>query len=128
LNYYFRSSLALTSEFFEWNKLDDRLIFSHLAGIGLFNTVWIEVEGSAGEISNYVSNNGAIIYNNPVSTEMQLGTSFIIPFIKSGVTITLRYFYFRNKSSFITSLYDAYNTNIIDYHEHLISGGLSWKL
>ncbi len=127
LNYYLRSSLSLSSEYSGWDKLDDRWIFSQMAGAGLFNAVWIEVEGARGDMRNYVSNNGAIIYNSPVITKSQLGASLIVPFIKPGITITLRYYCFKNQSSFITSLYDAYNTNIIDYYEHLFSGGLSWK-
>lgn len=127
LNFYLQSEAALTSEFLGWEKLYKRWIFSQSAGVGLFNAVWIELEGTAGEMKNYVSNHGAIIYNSPVSTKLQLGSSIIIPLITAGMTITLRYYYFRNESSYITSVYDAYNTNIIGYNEHLISGGLSWK-
>ncbi len=127
LNFYLRSVGALSSEYSGREKLNDRWIFSQLAGTGLFNAVWIEMEGTTGEMKNYVSGNGTIIYNSPVSTKLQLGTSVIIPFIKTGLTITLRYYYFKNESRYITSNYDAYNTNIINYQEHLITGGLSWK-
>ena len=127
LNFYLHSGITLSSEFFEWNKLDDRCIFSQSVGIGLFDAVWIEVEGTAGEMRNYVSNQGAIVYNSPANTRIQLGSSVIIPLITAGMTITLRYYYFRNESSYITSVYDVYHAHIIDYHEHLISGGLSWK-
>ncbi len=117
--------LAITA--FQQNNDKIKLISDVSLGIKIFPKIWLEGFGTYGEMSNYSEKNGFIVNNNPDKITFRCGVSSI--FVFKHFDISLRYQYQEKESSYITyTNTENYITQNVKYQNHLIIGGIKWKL
>ena len=106
-----------------------RIIPELLVGIGIAEKVWLEINGAVGEMSNYLEQNGSIVYNSFSDViQKKVSLSVSVPIADKGSLLYLGGRWTSNQSGFYP--FDpAQNeiTNYITYNTLSIYGGVSWK-
>ena len=106
-----------------------RIIPELLFGFTISGKVWFDLKAAMGEMTNYLENNGTIIYNSfseMIDKKIQL--MITVPVTDKGSIFYVGGKWTANRSEFFPfepSLTDV--TNTIKYNAFSIYGGLSWK-
>jgi hypothetical protein len=106
-----------------------RYIPELMLGFSLSGKIWFDLSASAGEMTNYLENNGSIVFNS-YSEVMTRKFTFImsVPVTDQGSLLYLGARWTANRSQFQPT--DPARTEIInpfEYNALAIYGGISWK-
>ena len=106
-----------------------RFIPELLVGYAISERVWLELNGSMGEMSNYLERNGSIVYNSfSDAIRKKLTFTVSVPVTEKGSLLYLGGRWTSSESTFYAS--DPVQneiTNSITYNALSIYGGISWK-
>lgn len=134
LSYYPLGNLNLYSTskaYYHFPALDfneGRFIFFQELGFKAFSNLWIELWISEGLIENFAGNSGFLVYNDLSVITRQYGANLIIPIIKQGMELSLRFRHSAQESSFVpVQLEEGINLNTIKVNHNTITGGVKWK-
>jgi hypothetical protein len=106
-----------------------RLIPEFHAGIAIAQKVWFDFNGAFGEMTNYLEQNGSVVYNSfSESVQQKAGLTVSIPLTGKGSLIYLGARWTAHQSNFYP-FYPASGevANSIKYNTLSIYGGVSWK-
>ncbi|MCK4747631.1 MAG: hypothetical protein KAT15_11365 [Bacteroidales bacterium] len=121
---YMNSQYEMTEGYGEF-----RIIPELQLGFSISEKVWFDLNATAGEISNYLENNGSIVYNSFSETiDKKAKLSISIPVSDKGSLLFLGGRWTSNRSEFYAL--DATQTGILNtlkFHTLSFYGGLSWK-
>lgn len=104
-----------------------RILLNQEIGGKLGNHLWIEGFGTFGNISNYLSDDGQVVFNEGNLISLRAGTRLIIP-INNKISFRLEYAFSKHKSVFYPNNFEDVTYNPIFYNIHSITGGLIWNL
>jgi len=127
LNLYEATTITRHLDYFEESLIEDRLVINQLIGFKIFNHLWIELEGYFGDLSNFNTDNGSIVFNSPDKTNGLFGGRFIIPIGKKNTQLNLSYYYMQNESVFYPDDTTLPHYNNISFSSNLITGGIKWN-
>ena len=129
LNLYAGSVLNSQYEKFPEREEVIRFIPEMLLGFGISEKVWVDLKAGMGEMTNYLENNGMIVYNSYSEViEKKIKLSLSIPVTESGSMFYLGGIWTSNRSDFYP--FDPNMTeevNSIHYNAISIYGGLLWR-
>jgi len=128
LNLYTVSKISHQSEFYQNKQIRQHFIFDQVVGIKLFNPLWIEMNGTFGDITNYTDKGGLVIYNEMNRIKSRMALNLIVPIIDKGLEFYVMYEYQENESYFnstTTTTLDFFNS--INYSMQNLTGGIKWK-
>ncbi len=106
-----------------------RLIPEFHAGFAIAQKVWLDFNGAFGEMTNYLEQNGSVVFNSfSESVQQKAGLTVSIPFAEKGSLIYLGARWTAHQSNFYP-FYPASGevSNSIKYNTLSIYGGVSWK-
>lgn len=127
LNLYAVSTASFQRELYSNRKYNDELIFNQLIGLKTLNFLWFEGHITFGNLSNFVTNDGASVFNGIGIIKQNFGGRAIV-LINPKLNFKISYTYSQIESSFIESLNVDKKHNPIEYNNHSITGGLVWNL
>ena len=128
LNLYTVSKISHQSEFYQNKQIRQHFIFDQVVGIKLFNPLWIEMNGTFGDITNYTDKGGLVIYNEMNRIKSRMAMNLIVPIIDKGLEFYVRYEYQENESYFnstTSTTLDFFNP--INYSMQNLTGGIKWN-
>lgn len=129
LNLYSATKISHQNNYDQSNLVNDHFIFNQLFGFRVFNHLWVELNGTFGEVSNYQDLGGTVIYNDVNPINYKLGLAFIIPLTNRGVELMVLYNYMETESLFFTYNNEFIeNNNAIKHTIHSITGGIKWNI
>jgi len=106
-----------------------RIIPELLFGFSISEKVWFDLKAAMGEMTNYLENNGMIVYNSfSEITDKKIQLMITVPFTDKGSVFYLGGKWTVNRSKFHPfdpNLTDV--TNTVKYNALSLYGGLSWK-
>jgi hypothetical protein len=99
-------------------------------GFAMAEKVWLDLNAAMGEMTNYLENNGAIVYNSfSEYNDKKLQFTLTIPVSKKGSLLYLGGRWTETRSEYSTFDPEApEDLNTITYDAFSFYGGLSWKL
>jgi len=106
-----------------------RMIPEVHAGVSIAQKVWLGLNGAFGDMTNYLEQNGSIVFNSFSDIiQKKVGLTISVPLTEKGSLVYLGGRWTEHKSNFYP-LYPANNdiSNSITYNAISIYGGLSWK-
>ncbi len=129
LNFYAGAFLNGQYEFSEGREGVIRIIPELLFGFAIAEKVWIDLNGAFGEMTNYLENNGMIVFNSFSEViNKKIKCSVIFPFTEKGSNFYVGGIWSAHSSEFYPiEPVTSETTNIITYNAYSIYGGLSWK-
>ncbi|MDD2197920.1 MAG: hypothetical protein PHE03_07760 [Bacteroidales bacterium] len=127
LNLYAVSTASFQRELYSNNTHNDELIYNQLIGFKTLKFLWLEGHITFGNLSNFVANDGASVFNGIGTIKQSFGSRAIL-LISPKLNFKISYTYSQIESSFIESLNVAKKHNHIKYKNHSITGGLVWNL
>ncbi|MDY0199552.1 MAG: hypothetical protein RBR40_01050 [Tenuifilaceae bacterium] len=127
LNLYAVSTASFQRELYSNSTHNDRLIFNQLIGFKTLDYLWLEGHITLGNITNFVANNGASVFNG-IGTIKQMGGARAIVVINPKLNLKISYTYTQIESHFIESMNVDKKHNPIEYNNYSITGGLVWNL
>jgi len=125
LNLYTNSILSWQQENIS-GKATQRFILQQEIGGRIFKYLWMEGYGIFGNVHNFMSADGQIVYNNINTMKLKLGARLIIP-VNNRMKFNLGYGYSVNESVYIPEEPDEYIYNKTEYFNHSITGGFIWN-
>ncbi|MDP4267353.1 MAG: hypothetical protein Q8880_07960 [Bacteroidota bacterium] len=123
LNYFI--STSLTSHL---QKKVLRVVVEEKVGMKLFSRLWFDAFITYGDMLNYVEANASLVYNMADIMKYKTGISLTFS-ISSNIEFSFHYQYVNLLSKFL--YYEnavPIKTQINNYHNNLLIGGLKWKL
>lgn len=106
-----------------------RLIPEMQFGFSISEKVWFDLNGTFGDMTNYLENNGMIVYNSfSEFIEKKIKLSISIPVTKKGSMLYMGGRWTSNRSEFFpfepesTGITNTYIYNVLSFY-----GGISWK-
>ena len=106
-----------------------RIIPEFMFGFTIAEKVWIDMNGSMGDMANYHENNGMIVHNSFTEViEKKIKLSLSIPITEGKSMFYIGGIWTSNRSDFSASDPDRTDvSNSIYYNAISIYGGLTWK-
>ncbi len=129
LNLYAGGFINGQYEFSEGREGMIRIVPELLFGFAIAEKVWIDLNASLGEITNYLEGNGMIVYNSFSEViHKKIKCSLVFPFTEKGSSFYVGGIWSAHSSEFyaIEPVFTEL-TNTISYNAYSIYGGLSWK-
>lgn len=130
LNLYAGAYLNTQYEYKEQDKGVLRVIPEAHLGFAIKGKVWIDLNGAMGEMTNYLENNGSIVYNSYAEyNDKKVQLTLSLPFSERGSLLYLGGRWTASRSeynSFDSGAPDDLNT--LTYNALSIFGGISWNL
>lgn len=125
---YFGGKISAGQEPGILNQGDIKIAEGFTAGFSIARKVWFEFSGLAGDLNNYIDNNGLFVYNSADILKSKLSGRIIVPFQKTGLSI----FAGGGMSSYFSEFMPedgsiSSNSNKIKYSSINITGGISWN-
>ncbi|MFA4851917.1 MAG: hypothetical protein WC868_10120 [Bacteroidales bacterium] len=120
--------LYFTSTFFYQQSTKNNLIAEQLIGYKLLPKLWIDVFYTLGHLNNFVEKNAFIVYN--IDDKILSRKSFSLLFVvNKNIELSLRYLNM-TKENIIKEINNKNHLNTFDntFNNHLILGGIKWKL
>jgi tetratricopeptide (TPR) repeat protein len=129
LNLYAGGFLNGQYEFSEGREGLIRIIPELLFGFAIAEKVWIDLNGAFGELTNYLENNGMIVFNSFSEViNKKIKCSVIFPITEKGSNIYVGGIWSTHTSEiYPIEPVTSELTNTIFYNAYSIYGGLSWK-
>ena len=129
LNLYAGGYMNSQYEFRPGRESVIRIIPELMFGFAIAEKMWIDINGSMGEIHNYHENNGMILYNSYLEViEKKIKLSLSIPVTERGSIVYLGGTWTSKRSDFYPSdpsMTEGFNS--IYYNALSIYGGLIWR-
>ena len=126
LNFYTNSVLTFQNQEFANGSVVNRLIINQELGTKVTNFLWLEGYVTFGELENYFTKQGLVVFNRLDKIEQRWGARAI--FLPSPKwKITLDYTNFSNSSSFQSPTTSAQEQNLKKYQLQSLTAILSWK-
>ena len=106
-----------------------RFVYEVLLGFSIKEKIWFDLNGTLGDIANYVESNGQFVYNSYSDIiRKKVKLSISIPVSDRGSLLYLGGRWTSNQSGYIPmGTEQTDQSNIISYNAFSIYGGLSWK-
>lgn len=101
-------------------------VFYQKFGFTIKQKLWIEFYGLFGSIKNYNIDNSEVIFTNDNIIRNNFGSNIIIPVNKLNLYLTLTYNYTKYNSYFM-EFNKGFLDNPVEFHHHLIKGGIKWN-
>jgi len=129
LNLYAGGFLNGQFEFSEGREGMIRIVPELLFGFAIAEKVWVDLNASFGEMTNYLESNGMIVFNSFSEViHQKIKCSVVFPFTEKGSSFYVGGIWSAHSSEFYAiDPVDAEVTNNISYNAYSIYGGLSWK-
>jgi len=111
-----------------------RFIYHQMIGLKVFKGFWAEAFATFGELENYYEKNAYVVYNIPDKILFKWGVDILYK-VNDKVVLTLEYQNLYREGVFLT--YDESEDNLAvyipdyrayTYNNHIIIGGIKWKL
>ena len=100
-----------------------------MVGFRVFNHLWVELNGTIGELSNFQDLYGTVIYNDVNPVNYKLGLALLVPLTNKGVELMVLYNYMEAESLYFPYNDDFIeNNNAIKHTIHSITGGIKWNI
>lgn len=116
---------------YEWSRRDstNRFIPEIFLGWAIREKVWLELNAAAGNMTNYLENNGAVIYNSFSEKIRRKATVTVsVPVSQKGSLLFLGGRWSAGQSQFFAfEPVQQPATNTIEYQTISIYGGITWK-
>jgi len=122
LNLYFNASLIRHQQ-----DSTPNMVFGGLIGKKLSNKIWLEGNVTFGDMNNFTEKNGFVVNNNPDIIKLRAGITPMFIFKKFDIILNYQYqqkqasYFFRNGTGGIKE-------GTFNYQNHLITGGIKWKI
>lgn len=126
LNLYTTSTASFQRENYSSGTHKDEFVFNQLIGFKTLKFLWIEGHITFGNLTNFVANNGASIFNGIGTIKQRVGGRAIV-LINPKINVQLSYTYNQMESYFIESMNVDKKHDPIKYNNHSITGGLVWN-
>lgn len=137
LNWFPRGNLNLYAggfingqyEFSEGRDGMIRIVPELLFGFAIAEKVWVDLNATFGDITNYLESNGMIVYNSFSEViHQKIKCSLVFPFTEKGSSFYVGGKWSAHSSEFYSiDPVESEVTNMISYNAYSIYGGLSWK-
>jgi tetratricopeptide (TPR) repeat protein len=121
LNLYFSSTLTAFSE----NKIRST-VFNQLAGFKTYKNIWLESFVTLGKLNDFTEDNGFIVNNSPGTITFRFGLSPTI--ILKHIDISIHYQFQTEEEKYTTRISNSDIVQNYKYVNHLIIGGIKWKI
>jgi len=98
-------------------------------GFKMLNPLWMELNSTWGELSNFSILDGIVVYNDINPIQYKFGLNLLIPLSKKGIEFLILYEYMG-----VESRYFPYSDALPDlnnptkHHIHSITGGITWNI
>ncbi|MFU8860441.1 MAG: tetratricopeptide repeat protein [Cyclonatronaceae bacterium] len=125
LNLYFITTLVHQNGDLPGQSRADRLIAGQLAGARLLPFLWLEASATLGNMHNFTTHQGLVVYNNNETVTQRYGGSALF-YIGNTWLLRIDYNRFNNESHFITISGTTDQADPISYYTHSLTFGLSW--
>ena len=126
LNFYTFSVFTFQSQEFTNTPSVNRFIFNQEIGAKVTGFLWLEGYGTFGEIENYFTKQGLVVFNRLDKIESRLGMrAIVLP--HPNWKLTLDFSHFSNSSSFQTPSEQTQEQNLKSYQLQSLTAILSWK-
>ena len=125
LNFYTNSIFSWQQETIS-GEAHQRIILQQEIGGRFFKYLWMEGYGIFGNVHNFISADGQVVYNNENTMKLKLGARLIIP-VNNRIKFNLGYGYSVNESVYDLKFPDEYIYNKTKYFNHSITGGFIWN-
>lgn len=126
LNLYSTSIVSYQRETYPNGTKNDEIILSQLVGFKALKFLWFEGFLNKGNLTNFISDNGASVFNGTETIKQRMGARAIV-LINQNLNFQINYTYSLVDSYFIESSNPGAKYNPIEYSNQLISGGLIWN-
>lgn len=127
LNLYAVSTASFQRELYTNSKYNNELIFNQLIGFKTLKSLWLEGYMTFGNLSNFIANDGASVFNGIGTIKQRVGGRAIV-LINPKLSLKISYTYNQTDSYFIERMNVDKKYNPIEYNNHSITGGLVWNL
>ncbi|TDK43466.1 tetratricopeptide repeat protein [Algoriphagus formosus] len=125
LNFYTYSVLSFQNQKLGENPSTNRLIFNQEIGVKLTGFLWLEGYGTFGELENYMTKQGAVVFNRLDQIDQRWGGRLIL-LTRSNWKLTLDFTHFSNSSRFRSFSFSE-EQNQQSYQQKSLTAILSWK-
>ena len=125
LNLYLLTTLTHQNEALPGLSRADRLIAGQLAGAKMLPFLWLEASATFGDMHNFTTQQGLVVYNNNDTVTQRYGGSALI-YIGNTWLLRIDYNRFKNESNFITVSGKTEPSDRIQYTTNSLTFGLSW--
>lgn len=125
MNFYTYSVLSFQNQKLGEAPSTSRLIFNQEIGVKLTNFLWIEGYGTFGELENYITKQGVVVFNRLDQIDQRWGGRLIfLP--QTNWKLTVDFTHFSNSSRFQSDPLSA-DQNLKSYQHQSLTAILSWK-
>ena len=126
LNLYSTSTFSYKWESYSNQTIDNAVVFDQLLGFKINRLLWAEGFLTFGSMKNFVTNNGATIYNGIEFITGRYGGRLII-LLKPNISFITTYTNLSKLSTYTETNNPNSTYNPIEYSNHSITGGIIWN-
>lgn len=126
LNLYSSSNVSFQKEFYSDGANNAEIVYFQSIGFKTLRFIWLEGFLSMGNISNFVADDGATVFNGTETIKQRFGAKAIV-IIKPNLRFQLNYIQNKANSYFIESINTGTKYNPVEYSNKLITGGIIWN-
>ncbi len=127
LNLYLTGAYQIKQQLVNGQISENGSFYEYKLGFKIFKPLWLELEGTSGDLLYASTRSGSLVYNNPNRVNNTFGGTFLINLNKNNLWLTLSYYYADITSRFYSEGNLPTDINTINYNIHSIFGGLSWN-
>jgi hypothetical protein len=126
LNLYLTGSYQLKQKSVSGQFSANGSFYEYKLGYRIFKPLWLEIEGTSGDLQYASTQLASMVYNNPNRVNNSFGGTFLIDLKNKNLWLKLSYYYSDVSSQFYSEDHLPTDVNTIHYNIHSIFGGLSW--
>jgi tetratricopeptide (TPR) repeat protein len=127
LNLYLLTTLSHQNGALPGFSRANRLIADQLAGARIFPFLWLEAYASLGNMNNFTTQNGLVVYNNSDTVTQRWGGRALFYFGNKWL-LRIDYTRFENESNYITTTGTTDSADRVLYKTYSLTFGISWIL
>jgi hypothetical protein len=125
LNVYLITTLSHQNGALPGLSRANRLIADQLAGARVFPFLWLEAYASLGNIHNFTTHSGLVVYNNSDTVTQRSGSRALF-YIGNKWLLRFDYTRFENESTYITPTGATDSSGRVSYNTYSLTFGISW--
>jgi len=129
LNLYTITKISHQSNYDQSVAYNNHFVYNQTVGFKIVNPLWMELNATWGELSNFSILDGMVIYNDINPIQYKFGLNLLIPLNKKSIEFLIIYEYMGMESRYVPysdELPDLNNPT--KHHVHSITGGITWNI